>query len=137
MEENEFKTGTGGPSISGFTDTHIREYLKTCIKPEMMKRRRGDTRYGQMISLFWKYGIHTYLGSVKRELKPNDICPKLAILQKACEEKRLDNKDYAWFKNLIKHNSHSRNYRRTQGYSNFIPWDCVKWINSTSKKYEV
>lgn len=136
MEEVEFKTRTGRACISGFTDTHTREMLKDYIKPEKMQGRSYETRYHQMIGMFWKCGIYTYLGNSKRDLKPEEICPKLAILHTYYVDRKFDKNDYARFIKVVVHNSHSSKYPRDKKQKKYISWNTLTWINSTIKKYK-
>lgn len=133
----EEKTNTGSPTISGFSNTHINESLRSIYEFAETKNtahRTMEARLEQAIGAMWKYGLYTLLGNVKRDISPAEVCP---LIKKLSNCPNLRKQDQSFLGSISRSYSYSSRYAGSKARKRFISMDTLKRLREVVKHHKL
>lgn len=134
------KSDTGASSIGGFNQTHMNEYIKHVAEKEGRHKERRkiahesktlELWYKKAIATLWKRGCYTMIGSLEREITPDDICGTLKIIYKAMDGRLLGYEEARLFNKNLRHIYHAGKKRKNKI---FIGWGYIKELNAIKRR---
>lgn len=145
----EDKSKTGGSTITGFNRTNTYGLLKSqaewaeiCADRKIARKERAkasganrqDTYTRNTIANIWKHGAKTMIGNCEREIKPDDICPKIAFISKCLKDgMRIPKDERSRFVKFTTMFGKCSIFYKSVNYTANIKWDDVRMINKISK----
>lgn len=148
-DTDESKSKTGGSTISGFDRIHTSgllrsdyEWAEICADRKIARNERAktsgarkfDTYARNTIANIWKHGAKTTIGNCEREIKPDDICPKVAFISKCLKDgMRIPKEEWGRFLKFITMFGKCSIFYKSVNYTANIKWDDVRMINKISK----